>query len=78
MAKRIQQESGEERVTAKSRPMMNLIARTPSFVLSSTSVSLVKKHRTKVKIHGNQLLEKIDQGDLIKAQIYLKPLSLLP
>ena len=24
MAKRIQQESGEERVTAKSRPMMNL------------------------------------------------------
>ena len=27
MAKRIQQESGEERVTAKSRPMMNLTAR---------------------------------------------------
>ena len=27
MAKRSQQESGEERVTAKSRPMMNLIAR---------------------------------------------------
>ena len=37
MAKRIQQESGEERVTAKSRPMMNLIARAPSHVLSSTS-----------------------------------------
>ena len=32
MAKRAQQGSGEERVTAKSRPMMNLIARTPSFV----------------------------------------------
>ena len=32
MAKRSQQDSGEERVTAKSRPMMNLIARTPSFV----------------------------------------------
>ena len=42
MAKRSQQDSGEERVTAKSRTMMNLIARTPSF--SSTSVSLVKKH----------------------------------
>ena len=37
MAKRSQQDSGEERVTAKSRPMMNLIARTPSFVSSSTS-----------------------------------------
>ena len=39
MAKRIQQESGEERVTAKSRPMMNLTARMPSNVSSSTSVS---------------------------------------
>ena len=37
MAKRIQQESGEERVTAKSRPMMNLTARMPSVVSSSTS-----------------------------------------
>ena len=27
MAKRLQQDSGEERVTAKSRPMMSLIAR---------------------------------------------------
>ena len=44
MAKRYQQDSGEERVTAKSRPMMNLIARTPSFVSSSTSVSPGKKH----------------------------------
>ena len=44
MAKRSQQESGEERVTAKSRPMMNLIARTPSFVSSSTSVSPGNKH----------------------------------
>ena len=34
MAKRAQQESGEGRVTAKSRPMMNLTARTPSFVSS--------------------------------------------
>ena len=37
MAKRAQQESGEERVTAKSRPMMNLTARMPSVVSSSTS-----------------------------------------
>ena len=37
MAKRAQQESGEERVTAKSRPMMNLTARTPSIVSSSAS-----------------------------------------
>ena len=48
MAKRSQQDSGEERVTAKSRPMMNLIARTPSFVSSSTSVSPGKKY------YGNQ------------------------
>ena len=39
MAKRSQHDSGEERVTAKSRPMMNLMARTPSHVSSSTSVS---------------------------------------
>ena len=37
MAKRAQQDSGEGRVTAKSRPMMNLTARTPSFVSSSDS-----------------------------------------
>ena len=37
MAKRAQQESGEERVTAKSKPMTNLIARMPSVVSSSTS-----------------------------------------
>ena len=48
MAKRLQQDSGEERVTAKSRPMMSLIARVPSNVSSSTSVSPVKRS------HGNQ------------------------
>ena len=37
MAKRAQQESGEGRVTAKSRLMMNLTARTLSFVSSSAS-----------------------------------------
>ena len=44
MAKRFQQDSGEERVTAKSKPMMNLIARTLSFVSSLSSVSQGKKH----------------------------------
>ena len=39
MAKRTQQDSGEGRVTAKSRPMMNLTARTPSFVSSSASAN---------------------------------------
>ena len=39
MAKRIQQYSGGERVTAKSRFMMNLTARMPSVVSSSTSSS---------------------------------------
>ena len=39
MAKRLQQESGEERVTAKSNSMMNLSARMPSVVSSSTSSS---------------------------------------
>ena len=43
MAKRSQHDSGEERVTAKSRPMMNLIARAPSHVSSSTSVSRGKR-----------------------------------
>ena len=42
-AKRSQQESGGERVTAKSRPMMNLVARTPSLVSPSTSVSPGKR-----------------------------------
>ena len=37
MTKRAQQESGEGRVTAKSRPMMNLTARKPLFVSSSVS-----------------------------------------
>ena len=48
MAKRLQQDSGEERVTAKSRPMVSLIARAPSNVSSSTSVSPGKRS------YGNQ------------------------
>ena len=48
MAKRLQQGSGEKRVTAKSRPMMSLIARVPSNVSSSTSGSPGKRS------YGNQ------------------------
>ena len=43
MEKRAQQESGEERVTAKSRPMMSLIARVLLNVSSSTSASPEKR-----------------------------------
>ena len=43
MTKRLQQDSGEERVTAKSKPMMNLSARMPSVVSSSTSLSPGKR-----------------------------------
>ena len=48
MSKRTQKESGEERVTAKSRPMMSLIARSsesaPS-ALSSTASESPRKTR---------------------------------
>ena len=48
MWKRTQQDSGEERVTAKSRPMMSLIARALSNLSSSTSESPEKRS------YGNQ------------------------
>ena len=37
MSRRTQQDSGEERVTAMSRPMISLIARAPSSLSSSAS-----------------------------------------
>ena len=43
MSKRTQEDSGEERVTAKLKPMMNLIARAPSTLSSSASERLVKR-----------------------------------
>ena len=43
MSKRTQEESGEERVTGKSRPMMGLIARAPSTLSSSASESPGKR-----------------------------------
>ena len=48
VAKKEQQDSGEERVTAKSRPMMSLIGRAPSNLSSSASESPGKKS------YGNQ------------------------
>ena len=48
MSKILQQDSGEERVTAKSRPMMSLIATAPSNLSSSTSESPGKRS------YGNQ------------------------
>ena len=59
MAKRAQQGSGEERVTAKSRPMMNLTA-TCRLQLHQTR----EEPRTDIKILGNLLREMIDQGNL--------------
>ena len=63
MAKRAQQGSGEERVTAKSRPMMNLTARMPSVVSSSTSLNRWGP-RMDIKILENLLQVTIDRGNL--------------
>ena len=63
MEKRAQQGSGEERVTAESRPMMNLTARMPSIVSSSTS-SHPGRTGMDIKILGNLLRKTIDQGNL--------------
>ena len=48
MAKILQQDSGEGRVRAKSRPMVSFVARVPSNVSSSTSVS------PETRSHGSQ------------------------
>ena len=65
MAKRVQQDSGGEPVTAKSRPMMNLIARVLSNVSSSTSVSPGKRSYGS-QDPWNSVATKEDRGDLIK------------
>ena len=52
MSKRTQKESGEERVTAKSRPMMSLIARSierPPDVLASTASESPGKTRPEIQ-----------------------------
>ena len=64
MSKRTQKESGEERVTAKSRPMMNLIARsserTPS-ALSSTASESPGKTRLESQIPLSPQDQKYDR-----------------
>ena len=63
MAKRVQQESGEERVTAKSRPMMSLLARVPSKKSSSTSESPGKRGYGHQIPGVRKLRESIDRGN---------------
>ena len=63
MGKRAQQESGEERVTAKSRPVMNSTAKMPSVV----SLQLHQTRggpRMDIKILENLLQVTIDRGNL--------------
>ena len=66
MAKRSQQDSGEERVTAKSRPMMNLVARTPSLVSFFDFSKPGEEKLRKSKIH-EKLRKRSDRGDPISA-----------
>ena len=70
MTKRAQQESGEGRVTAKSRPMMNLTAKMPSFVSSSASSN---PGRTSYGYQdpGNLLLVTIERGNLCNRHIQI-------
>ena len=73
MEKRLQPDSGEERVTAKSRPIMSFIARAPSNVSSSTSVS-PEREVMDIKIAGVQSLRKRrGRGDPISASTERKP-----
>ena len=57
MAKRVQQDSGEERVTAKSRAMMSLIARAPSNSLIF-SVRKPGREAMEIRIPGVRKLRK--------------------
>ena len=58
MAKRVQQDSGEERVTAKSRPMMSLTARASSTLSSSASESQARGRKAmKVRAPGVRKLK---------------------
>ena len=69
MPKRLQQNSGEERVTAKSRPMMSLIARVPSNVSSSTSVSPGKRSYENQDPSIMNERKRKDRGDPMSAAI---------
>ena len=58
MVKRVQQDSGEERVTAKSRPMMSLIARAPSTLSFSASESRGRR-ALEIRVPGVRTLRKM-------------------
>ena len=78
VAKRAQQESGEGRVTAKSRPMMNLTSRTPSFVSSSGLIKPGEDLVWDIKILENLFQVTIDRGNLRKILgIHGKKLALI-
>ena len=66
MAKRARQESGEGRVTAKSRPMMNLTARTPLCVSSQLHQTRAGP-REDIRILNNLFLT-IERGNPLKRQ----------
>ena len=70
MSKKTQKDSGEERVTAKSKPMMNLVSRcserTPD-VLPSTAPESPGEPDTKVNfIRARELSSIKEQGNLLK------------
>ena len=73
MAKRSQKDSGEEWVTEKSRLVMNLIARTPSFVSSSTS-SNRRREVTENQDPWKSVAGENRSGQLGKETDYSKPL----
>ena len=68
MSKRTQKTSGEERVTAKSRPMMNLVARSseraPTALSSTASKSPEKTgHESQTPLSPRKLRSTIERGD---------------
>ena len=72
MSKRTQEDAGEERITAKSKPMMNLVSRCsvrdPNVLASTASESLVKTR------HENQssLSPQTEKYDRTENPLYLR------
>ena len=67
MSKRTQKDSGEERVTAKSKPMMNLVSRcserTPSVLSSTASENPGKTRHESQTLLSPQTRSTIERGD---------------
>ena len=72
MSKRIQEDAGEERVTAKSKPMTNLVSscrvRDPTVLASTASENCeqntLTRHISRVSQHTFQCLVTLAQGVL--------------